>query len=58
MLHVKSETTNEQVFDSDVIYNLVQAAVQVHKKVESMFLATPDRIHYIFTLRNLAIVFR
>ena len=51
-------TPNGQVFDADVIHNLVQTAVQVHRKVGSMFLSTPDRIHYIFTLRNLSTVFR
>ena len=42
----------------DTAHQLVMAAVQVHTKLGAMFLATPDRLHYRFTLKDLTAVFR
>ena len=37
---------------------LVQTAVQVHEKVRAMFLPTPERLHYLFSLRHISAIFR
>ena len=42
----------------ETAHQLVRAAVQVHTKLGTMFLATPDRLHYRFTLKDLTAVFR
>lgn len=43
---------------ADMGQQLVRAAVQVHSKLGAMFLATPERLHYRFTLKDLTAVFR
>jgi len=44
--------------DPALLCRLVETAVQVHEKIRRMFLPTPERLHYLFTLRHLATVFR
>ena len=46
------------VITDDLIDNLVHAALQIHDKLKSLFLSTPERCHYVFTLRDIAAVFR
>ena len=43
---------------ADAVSRLVSMAEQVHRRVESMFLATPNRLHYLFSMSNIATVFR
>ena len=43
---------------SDTAGQLVRASIQIHTKLGTMFLATPDRLHYRFTLKDLTAVFR
>lgn len=52
---LKSAYPNE---DSDVLQRLVAMAIQVHRRVGTMFLVTPDRLHYLFSLQHVASVFR
>ncbi len=44
--------------DTDVVERLVAMAIQVHRRVGTMFLVTPDRLHYMFSLQHIASVFR
>ena len=41
-----------------LIESLVAVTVEVQENLRSMFLPTPSRSHYIFTLNNLGIIFK
>ncbi len=43
---------------AQVVDSVVHMAVQLHNKLERMFIPTPERAHYLFTLRQIAAVFR
>lgn len=44
--------------DAHFLSQLVHAAVEVHCKVQELFQPMPERVHYLFTMRHLAAVFR
>ena len=44
--------------DGSTLLNLVETAVQVHRKVGSMFLPAPERLHYVFLVNNIATLFK
>ena len=48
---------NEEAVGS-LLTSIVAITVEVQENLRSMFLPTPERSHYIFTLNNLCIMFR
>lgn len=42
----------------EVGIGLVKVAVQVHQKLTSLFLPSPNRYHYLFNLRHISGIFR
>ena len=49
--------SNEEAMRS-LLTSIVAITVEVQENLRSMFLPTPERSHYIFTLNNLCIMFR
>jgi len=46
-----------QRITAEVIDKLVPLAVELHEQVPLLYLKTPKRLHYIFSLRDLVYVF-
>ena len=44
--------------DPRMLLSLVETAVQVHRKLGSMFLPTPERLHYIFNMNHISTLFK
>jgi len=44
--------------DVGLVDSIARSAVQVHNRVSTMFLASPERLHYIFSLENISAIFR
>lgn len=53
----QSHSSEEQI-DASVIHRLVETAVQVHRKLGTMFLATPERLHYVFSMNRISTLFK
>lgn len=66
MMHIFSTMLNttqqshppEDQLDPRMLLNLVETAVQVHKKVGSMFLPIPERLHYAFNMNHISTLFK
>ena len=46
-----------QRITADVIDKLVPLAIELHEQVPLLYLKTPKRLHYVFSLRDLVYVF-
>ncbi len=58
---VSSETLRKQKAEKDMkqlLESIVSVTVEVQENLRGMFLPTPDRCHYMFTLNNLNMIFR
>ena len=55
---LQSHHTAEHPIDGATLLNLVETAVQAHRKLGSMFLPTPERLHYVFSINNIATLFK
>ena len=55
---LQSQHTAEHPISGATLLNLVETAVQVHRKLGSMFLPTPERLHYVFSMNNIATLFK
>ena len=56
--HLNCQTSSSSQIPSSLVRLLVQATVQLHQRLSSMFLRTPDRSHYSCLLKHMAAMFR
>ena len=54
----QQQTADHHPIDAATLLNLVETAAQVHRKLGSMFLPTPERLHYVFNINNIATLFK
>ena len=55
---VQQSHSQEDRLDPGMLLSLVETAVQVHRKLGSMFLPTPERLHYILNMNHISTLFK
>ena len=57
-VQIASELREEEDALKALLGLLVDVTVEIHSKLRHMFLATSQRSHYIFTMKDLGVIFR